>query len=108
MPNLQYLAATLAAVGLLTSCSSVEPGPGRYNAPARVSLTRVGYQQLPGWSDDAVAAAIPAFAKSCGRMAPGAPDDDPLDTATGTADFGRLRDWRPLCAAAARLPPGND
>ena len=107
MPNLQYLAAVLAALGLLTSCSSVEPGPGRYNAPARVSLTRVGFPQLPGWSDDAVAAAIPAFVKSCQRMA-AAPDDDPLDTATGTADFGRLKDWRPLCAAAARLPPGND
>lgn len=105
MPNLQYLAAALAALGFLTGCSSVETG--HYNAPARVSLTRVGFDQLPGWPGDAVAAAVPAFVRSCARMAAG-PDSYPLDTATGTGDFGRLRDWRPLCAAAARLPPGND
>ncbi|HLY46800.1 MAG TPA: murein transglycosylase A [Stellaceae bacterium] len=105
MPSLKRLIAVLAAFILLAGCASVETGS--FNAPARVSLTRVGFQQLPGWSGDAVAAAIPAFVKSCQRMAAG-PDDYPLDAATGTGDFGRLRDWRPLCAAAARVPPGDD
>jgi membrane-bound lytic murein transglycosylase A len=104
MPNLRRLATALASIGLLTSCSSspVLVGPGR------VTLEPASYRQLPGWSNDAVAAAIPAYVKSCARLAAHQPDSAPIDPGASAADFGRLGDWRPLCAAAAKLPQGDD
>src|SRR5207248_3203616 len=57
--------------------------------------------------DDAVAAAIPAFLKSCGALAPRA-ETAPLDARTKSGDFGSAAEWRPLCAAAEQLPPGDD
>ena len=36
------------------------------------------------------------------------PDAAPLDARPRLADFGRVGDWRPLCEAAAAIPPGDD
>jgi membrane-bound lytic murein transglycosylase A len=105
-----HRASAVLAIGLLTSCaaSPVAFDPGRAPDTARVTLAPGSYQQLSGWSADGVAAAVPAFVKSCARMEAQQPDDAPLDPSAKGADFGRLKDWRPLCRLAANLPAGDD
>jgi len=94
------LALTLIAGALAYYLLQQKPGP-------RLTLTPARYNDLIGWQDDAVAAAIPAFLKSCGALAPRA-ETAPLDARTKSGDFGGAADWRPLCAAAEQLPPGDD
>ena len=75
--------------------------------PPRLTLAGVGYDALQGWQSDRVAAVLPALLRTCGGLA-GKPDEAPLDPKTRSADFGRLGDWRPACAAAAAVPAGDD
>jgi membrane-bound lytic murein transglycosylase A len=75
--------------------------------PPRLALEPVGFDALAGWSDDRVAAAVPAFLKSCARYAD-EPDAASLDPWASAADFGRIADWRQVCAQAAALPAGDD
>ena len=77
-----------------------KPGPRLTLAPAR-------YEELLGWRDDSVAAAIPAFLKSCGALASRS-DVAAFDARPKNADFGTAGEWRPLCAAAEQLPAGDD
>jgi membrane-bound lytic murein transglycosylase A len=107
--GLRYLLTLLAVAVALTSCSGdrIAIEPGKMSDAARITLAPARYSDLAGWSDDTVAAAVPAFVKSCARL-PKLPDDAPLDPAARDGDFGRLRDWRPLCELAAALPPGDD
>lgn len=102
-----YRIAAILAVGLLTSCAvgGMAGGPGHRTED--VTLTPDSYRDLPGWSDDEIAAAVPAFVKSCDRLRQQS-DSAPIDPDAGDREFGRLRDWRPLCRAAAQLPPGNN
>jgi membrane-bound lytic murein transglycosylase A len=107
--GLRYL-LTLLAIGIvLTSCSEdrIAIEPGKMSDAARITLAPARFNQLAGWSDDTVSAAVPAFVKSCGRL-PKQPDEAPLDPAARDAEFGRVRDWRPLCQLAASLPPDDD
>jgi len=69
-----------------------------------LALTRVGFQDLPGWADDAVAEAVPALLRSCEQLR-SLDDDAPIGT---DGHGGRARDWRKPCAAAGKLAPGND
>ena len=94
----------------MLSVSSSSPrryAPAR-NAPRptqRLTLRPATFGELDGWSDDNVAAAIPAFLKSCKAFAARA-DDQPLDPAA-SGDFGTVGEWRAVCEAAAKLP-GTD
>ena len=69
----------------------------------RLVLEPAEFKDLPGWGTDEVEKAVPAFLRSCERIAAlpdaAAVDDEPF---AGTA-----RDWKGICAAAAVLPPGN-
>lgn len=70
----------------------------------RAVLTPVSYRDLPGWSGDRHAEALPAFQRSCERFQT-MPPDRPLgpDTPGGTvADIG------PACTAALALVSGDD
>jgi membrane-bound lytic murein transglycosylase A len=67
----------------------------------------VGFDRLSGWNEDRIAAAIPAFLKSCARFLQ-KPDDAAIDAAAMSADFGRVTDWRVACEAALSLPPEDD
>src|SRR5438128_1562896 len=60
-----------------------------------------------GSADDAVAAAIPAFLRSCAAFQR-APDTGPLTSRVKDVDFGSVADWREPCASAANLPAGDD
>ncbi len=72
----------------------------------RLVLKPVGFQELPGWRDDAVEEALPAFLRSCERIA-SLPDGAPVSDKGGEASAGKAGDWRPVCAEAARLPAGD-
>lgn len=79
-------------------------------APARAQQSTYAlgdYGQLAGWSQDNIAAAVPAFMRSCARLLH-QPDTAPLDSAAPGARFGRVGDWRGLCQQAAALPAGDD
>jgi membrane-bound lytic murein transglycosylase A len=73
----------------------------------RLTLAPATFDQLAGWRDDRVAAALPALLRSCAAIVakPDGPTPDPL---TKSVDFGTIADWRGPCAAAAAVPAGND
>jgi membrane-bound lytic murein transglycosylase A len=77
--------------------------PGAAPPPAgRLILRPARFADLPGWVEDAHAAAVPALLRSCRRIA-GLPDGAELGGIAGTAG-----EWRQACAAAAALPTGDD
>jgi membrane-bound lytic murein transglycosylase A len=86
----------------------VEPEPVASPCPGaepvdHLTLTPADFTDLPGWSDDDHAEAVPAFLASCGRLA-GLADRARVgvDGKSGTA-----RQWRAACAAAAKVPAGD-
>ncbi len=68
-----------------------------------LTLTRVGFADLPGWADDRHAEVLPALRASCTK----------LDALKPTAAVGHdghggtARQWRALCAAARKVPVGD-
>jgi len=88
----------------LPASPEVEAAPEQ---PA-VLLEPVGFDALPGWSDDDVSAALPALLRSCGRLT-AQPDERPLGPTVGPGALaGTVADWRAPCAALAKLPAGDD
>jgi peptidoglycan lytic transglycosylase A len=75
--------------------------------PPRLTLVPAAIDQLAGWREDDVAAALPALRRSCDKLLrrPGAA---PLGPRGDHADFGRIADWRAPCRAAAAVPSGDD
>jgi membrane-bound lytic murein transglycosylase A len=71
-------------------------------ATGHLVLTPASFLDLPGWREDKVAQALPALLRSCRRMA-ALPDSELLSGFAGTAGS-----WRSVCAAAARVPAGDD
>lgn len=69
----------------------------------RLVLEPAGFADLPGWREDEVEKAVPAFLQSCKRITAledgSVIDDEPY---AGTA-----KDWKAACAAASSLPPGD-
>ena len=98
--------APRAAFFLAMAISGFLAGCNKPAVPPRLTLKGQRFDQLAGWRDDNVAAAVPAFLKSC-VVITARRDDAPLDPSTKSADFGTVGEWRPLCAAAAKLP-GTD
>ncbi len=93
------------ALGLLASALAVyllRPKP-----PPRLTLAPRAYDQLIGWRDDGIAAALPALLRSCAAFL-AKPDGAPLDAVTKSADFGPVGEWRAPCAAAAAVPANDD
>jgi len=101
--------AFLGAALIVAACGMSQPtlGQGTAAAPTRLTLAASHFDALPGWSDDTVAAAVPAFLKSCARFAK-QPLTAPIDSNARGADFGRVGDWQPLCNQARYLPPNDD
>lgn len=86
---------------LVLPCPDPQPAPVAGDA---LTLLPVGFDQLPGWSGDRQAAAVPAFLASCEVLA-ALDDDAPIGT---DPHSGRAGDWRAACAAARQVPPGDD
>ncbi|MGE5539773.1 MAG: murein transglycosylase A [Gemmatimonas sp.] len=93
------LAAAALFLFLIPGCA---PPP---RPPDKLVLTPVSFNELPGWSDDRVSEALPALLRSCAVLAR-RPADAPLSQALPEA--GRVADWQPVCADAARLPAGDE
>lgn len=82
-------------------CPAVVPRPPR--PIDRVSFARATWDDLEGWADDQHAEAVPAFLRSCVKLA-----ELPDDAWVGLdRRFGRARQWRAACAAAAEVPAGD-
>lgn len=95
------------AIGVVLASCAGPLGPARTAGTVPVSFAANNWSELSGWSGDDVAQALPAFVKSCTRMAQNQPDSAPLDPSAQGADFGRVGDWRPLCRQAAALPASD-
>ena len=91
--------AALALVAGLAACAVEEPAP----APA-LQLDRVDFRSLPGWNEDQVSAALPALLRTCERFM----KQDAAKPVGPEALAGTVADWKPVCEAAARVPPGDD
>lgn len=78
---------------------AVPPGPGPAYTPIR-------FDQIPGWSADNLADAVPAFLSSCVQFT--ALPGQPLG-GQGVAETlgGVSNEWRAACAAARLVPPGQ-
>jgi membrane-bound lytic murein transglycosylase A len=69
----------------------------------RLVLEPARFEDLRGWGEDAVAEALPALLRSCERIS-----NRPDGAEMGGAGFaGTAGDWKPVCAAAARVPAGD-
>jgi membrane-bound lytic murein transglycosylase A len=67
-----------------------------------LTLTQVAFGDLPGWTDDDLAGAVPSFLRSCEKLAE-LPDDAPVGA---DGHGGKARYWRKACRAAAKLAAG--
>jgi membrane-bound lytic murein transglycosylase A len=64
-------------------------------------LTKVGFGDLPGWSDGDPRSALSAFRRSCAVLA-NEPDPEPMGLYAG-----RVADWRAACASADKADPAQ-
>jgi membrane-bound lytic murein transglycosylase A len=101
-PGLWGLALAGLAVSVLLLLVLARDG-----GPPRLTLTPAGFASLGGWAEDRVAAAVPAFLRSCAQFL-ARPDPAPFDRVAARPDFGRMADWRPLCHEAQMLEPSSD
>jgi len=69
-----------------------------------LTLTKVKYADLPGWQDDKLAEAVPAFLASCAKLSE-LKDGDPVGV---DGHGGTAKQWRAACAAATKLKAGDD
>ena len=95
------------AAGLAASCpcapeevSTVEGATAPHDT---LTLTKVAFQDLPGWADDPLAEAVPSFLRSCEKLQ-ALRDDAPVGA---DGHGGKVRNWRRACAAAARVRVGD-
>lgn len=112
MRSCHRLAALVALVALSacaqqggTPVAGVAPPAATESAapPARLILRPARFADLPGWTADRQADALPALVKSCQRLG-----TQPSDRALGPDGMmGRIGDWTAPCAAIARLPAGD-
>jgi membrane-bound lytic murein transglycosylase A len=94
-------------VGGLAATVLLLVGLAQDAGPPRLILTPVDFTSLTGWAEDRVAAAVPAFLRSCARFLT-RPDAAPFDAPAGRVEFGRIGDWRPLCRQGQTLEPDSD
>lgn len=67
----------------------------------------LNFKSLNGWTEDGQALALQAFRRSCSRIVKLGPDD-PLDSKTRNAAYGKAGDWLEACQAANHVAPGDD
>lgn len=79
------------------------PAPSPTPTPPRLVLAESSWEELPGWDEDAVAAALPALLRSCEVWR----NRDAVTTLGEQGAAGTVADWLPLCdrAAALAAPP---
>ncbi len=86
------------------ACAPADPDAPVAAPRDTLKLTRVKFSDLPGWTDDKLAEAVPSFLSSCAVVAT-LNDGDPMGH---DGHGGKAGQWRKACAAAARVKPGDD
>ena len=86
----RLIAALLLVV--LAGCTAQRQPP----AAPLLRLSRIGFEELPGWKDIKADAALGAFQRSCAILMQ-KPDATPLG---GAGYGGTVADWRAVCAKA--------
>ena len=64
----------------------------------------VEFADLPGWAEDDLTAALPAFQRSCQRLIR-LPEDAPLDPKTRSPLYGLAGDWRDVWLGMMKVRP---
>jgi membrane-bound lytic murein transglycosylase A len=85
---------------VVVPCEEEEPEATVSNGDEKLRLATAKFSDLPGWSGDEVERAVPAFLRSCEKLAK-------LDDAerVGAGPYGgTAKDWRAACGAAKKLP----
>ncbi len=86
-----------------TVCAPADPAAAAASRET-LTLTKVKYSDLPGWTDDKLSEAVPSFLNSCAVVA-NLKDGDPMGH---DGHGGKAGQWRKACAAAARVKAGDD
>ena len=96
----------LAALGALAALALFGCGPKEEAEapPDALTLSPVAFTDLPGWTSDHVAEALPAFQRSCARLKSVPPDRPVGPGGVG----GRAADWQAVCTRLGTLAPGDD
>ena len=97
------LVAALAVL-LLAACAH-KPAALIENAPG-MTLTPVGFDRLPGWTEEKPAQAVPAFLAGCAAMAR-SPEENLGGSGEAASSGGSPGQWRGACEAARAVPPGD-
>lgn len=78
--------------------------PEEAEAEEGLEFAAATFTDLPGWSEDAVAEALPAFLESCSDF-----DHKPGQQSIGGDGYaGTAADWHAVCRAAAAVPAGDE
>jgi membrane-bound lytic murein transglycosylase A len=88
--------AAAAALALVAACTSTPPPPDH------LTLTPVGFEALPGWTDDPLSEALPALRLSCQRLTE-LPAEQPIGANGGG---GLAEDWLGPCGALRAIGEG--
>lgn len=90
----------------LTACPSSTPPPDR------LTLSPGAFSRLPGWPQDALWKAVPAFLRSCATLESRKDAEsfyrNQLPVGEDTVSFGSVADWRPPCEAAGKIAKGDN
>jgi membrane-bound lytic murein transglycosylase A len=104
MPG-RFIAALLLLLPLLAACERKPQAP---TPPAAVSkelrLAPARFADLPGWTEDRLAEALPALQRSCARLL----RSDAATPLGPKAVGGTAADWRAPCQALASVPPREE
>lgn len=84
----------LMTLVVATSCATAEKKPA-IDEKTPMVLHKADYEALPGWAQDDHAAALRAFARSCGRIA----RLEPARPFSRNIQAGTIGDWQKICAA---------
>lgn len=88
----------------LTACEQEETKPPPQAPPEQLTLSPVGFEDLPGWNADRHAEVLPALLRSCAIFL-----KQPPGEALGARIPGAsAADVQPACRAAQSLPAGHD
>lgn len=98
------LLAPLAALALLAACVPQPPAVTEGNVS--MQLSPVGFDRLPGWSNEKPAEAVPAFLAGCAALA-NSPDQPLGGGGEAATRGGSPPQWRAACDAARALPPDD-
>jgi membrane-bound lytic murein transglycosylase A len=99
--RLRWLAGiAILSAACLAACTAPPPPPTTPSTP-KLTLAPVEIATLPGWTDDRIVEALPAFLRSCAAFAKMADDE----TIGGDGIAGTAAAWRGPCAAAEALQP---